>query len=69
MNEPNSEDDLFKNTLLYQEAQAEREEILRHKWFESEKKGYDIGLEQAQLDWKMKHRSRWQKDRKQNRRA
>ena len=31
-----------KRSTLYQEFLAEREEILRHKWIESEKKGKDI---------------------------
>src|ERR1043165_732050 len=31
--------DLVKNSSLYREFQAEREEILRHKWIESEKEG------------------------------
>ena len=35
---------------LYQEFQAEREEILKHKWIESEKAGHDIGFELALTD-------------------
>jgi len=42
-----SGDNLMKHSLLYREFQAEREEILRHKWYESEKKGHDIGFELA----------------------
>ena len=38
---------------------AEREEILRHKWLESERLGYDIGFERALLDWIRKHREGW----------
>ncbi len=57
--------DLVKNSTLYREFQAEREEILRHKWLESEKFGYDIGFEQALTDWIIKHRSKWRKGRKQ----
>ena len=53
--------DLLKNSSLYREFQAEREEILRHKWFESEKAGYDIGFERALTDWIVKHRSAWRK--------
>ena len=41
----------------------EREEILKHKWIESEKAGYDIGFEQALTDWIVKHRSKWRKSR------
>ena len=48
-----------KRSTLYQEFLAEREEILRHKWIESEKKGRDIGFERALLDWIRKHRERW----------
>ena len=36
---------LVKNSVLYKEFLAEREEILRHKWIESEKAGKDIGFE------------------------
>jgi hypothetical protein len=50
---------LVKNSALYKEYLAEREEILRHKWIESEKLGRDIGFERALLDWTMKHRSGW----------
>ena len=47
--ESSSASDLLKNSSLYREFQAEREEILRHKWIESEKAGRDIGFEQALL--------------------
>ncbi|HJX24585.1 MAG TPA: hypothetical protein VJ252_00375 [Chthoniobacterales bacterium] len=48
-----------KNSVLYKEFLAEREEILKHKWIESEKAGADIGFEKALLDWIVKHRSNW----------
>jgi hypothetical protein len=51
--------DLLKNSTLYREFLAEREEILRHKWIESEKQGRDIGFEKALLDWMLKHRTPW----------
>ena len=51
--------DLVKNSSLYREYLAEREEILRHKWIESEKAGRDIGFERALLDWIIKYRSGW----------
>ena len=50
---------LVKNSVLYKEFLAEREEILRHKWIESEKAGQDIGFEKALLDWIVKYRSAW----------
>jgi hypothetical protein len=55
--------DLVKNSVLYKEFLAEREEILRHKWIESEKAGKDIGFERALLDWIVKYRSGWRNDR------
>jgi hypothetical protein len=55
--------DLLKNSSLYREFQAEREEILKHKWIESEKAGHDIGFERALTDWIVKHRSKWRKAR------
>jgi hypothetical protein len=55
--------DLVEKSSLYREFQAEREEILKHKWIESEKVGYDIGFEHALTDWIMKHRSKWRKGR------
>ena len=55
--------DLVRNSSLYREFQAEKEEILKHKWIESEKAGYDIGFERALTDWIIKHRSKWRKSR------
>lgn len=49
----------MKQSSLYQEFLAEREEILRHKWIESERLGLDIGFEKALLDWIRKHRDGW----------
>ena len=36
-----------------------KDEILRHKWIESEKAGKDIGFEKALIDWVNKHRIGW----------
>jgi hypothetical protein len=58
--------DLVKNSVLYKEFLAEREEILKHKWIESEKVGHDIGFEKALLDWIVKHRSAWRDKRVRN---
>lgn len=61
--ESSAANDLLKNSSLYREFQAEREEILKHKWLESEKAGRDIGFEQALTDWIIKHRAAWRKSR------
>lgn len=59
----NEGSELVKNSVLYKEFLAEREEILRHKWIESEKAGHDIGFERALLDWIVKYRSAWRDER------
>ena len=58
-----------KNSVLYKEFLAEREEILKHKWIESEKAGADIGFEKALLDWIVKYRSSWRNKRIRGARA
>jgi hypothetical protein len=58
-------DFVVRHSTLYQEFLAEREEILRHKWLESERLGYDIGFERALLDWIRKHRDDWRRSRRQ----
>ena len=57
--------EFVKQSSLYQEFLAEREEILKHKWLESERLGYDIGFERALLDWIRKHRESWRASRRQ----
>ena len=56
--------EFVKQSNLYQEFLAEREEILKHKWLESERLGYDIGFERALLDWIRKHRDTWRASRR-----
>jgi hypothetical protein len=55
---------LVTGSKYYQEFLAERTEILKHKWIESEKAGYDIGFEKALIQWVSKYRENWKKDRK-----
>lgn len=57
--------EFVKQSSLYQEFLAEREEILKHKWIESERLGYDVGFERALLDWIRKHRESWRASRRQ----
>ncbi len=63
--DPSSSREFVKQSSLYQEFLAEREEILKHKWLESERLGYDIGFERALLDWIRKHRESWRAARRQ----
>jgi len=46
----------------------EREEILRLKWLESEKRGRDIGMDAAVLQWTRHHRQPWWQARQTQRR-
>jgi len=69
---PSSEEhqsQFVKNSVLYKEFLAERAEILKHKWIESEKAGRDIGFEKALLDWIVKHRSNWRDRRRKEART
>lgn len=57
---PDSISDIaLKRSDVYKEFLAEREEIMKHKWLESEKAGHDIGYDKALLDWIMNHREKW----------
>jgi len=50
---------ILESSALYKKFMEEREEILKHKWLESEKVGQDIGFEKALLDWVFNHREKW----------
>jgi hypothetical protein len=52
-------DRILSHSLLYKNFLNEREEILKHKWLESEKAGKDIGFEKALLSWVCFHRDKW----------
>ena len=58
-----SNDAFLEKLSLYQRYLAERDEVLRHKWLESERAGCDIGFERALLDWVLNHRAKWRKSR------
>ncbi len=53
----------LEKSTLYQRYLAEREEVLRHKWLESERERSDIGFERALMDWILNHRAKWRKSR------
>jgi len=64
-----AEQDPLEGSIFYQEFLIEKDEILRHKWIESEKAGYDIGFEKALIDWMLRHRSCWLERRRKERDA
>ncbi len=47
---------------MYPMFLAERDEILRHKWIESERLGRDVGFEQALTEWTLHHRAVWREE-------
>ena len=55
---------LEKSYALLEEAAAEREEVLRHKWLESEKAGHEISFEKALADWLIHYRAAWKEKRR-----
>jgi len=56
---PSEDDSSLRQSSVYREFLAERDEILKHKWLESEKAGHDIGYDRALMDWIMNHREKW----------
>ncbi len=54
-----SSSEFVQQSSVYREFLAERDEILRHKWLESERMGHDIGFDQALLDLVRNHREYW----------
>jgi len=55
-------EDFVKNTVLYKTSLAIKEEILKHKWIESEKVGRDIGFDLAMMDWVCRYKTQWAKE-------
>ncbi len=52
------------DTSLYKEFLAMKEEVMKHKWYESEKAGYDIGFARALIEWTIKFKTKWIQNRK-----
>lgn len=50
-------------SLVYKEFLALKEEVNKHKWYESERTGHDIGWVRAWMSWTLKHQSQWIKER------
>jgi hypothetical protein len=50
-----SDSNWIEGTNLFREWTQMKQEILLHKWYESEKAGHDIGWERASVDWMVNH--------------
>lgn len=59
--DPQTAPESLMKPRLYDAFCAVRNEILRHKWIESEKAGRDIGFDDALIDWTVNHRSAWRR--------
>ena len=51
--------EMYNRSTFYRRQVDELEEIEKHKWFESEKLGHDVGGNRATLDWMRKFRTVW----------
>ena len=51
-------DEWAKKTSLFQQWEEMKCDVERHKWYESEKAGRDIGWERAAVDWMIRHGQR-----------
>jgi hypothetical protein len=49
-------DEWARHTSLFQEWEAMKEDVLRHKWFQSEKAGQDVGWDRALVDYNLRVR-------------
>ena len=52
------------DTSIYKEFLALKEEVNKHKWYESEKQGRDVGFVWAMMDWTLKYKTKWIQERK-----
>lgn len=50
-----SENAWISKSSLFREWDEMKQEILKHKWYESEKAGRDIGWDRASVDWLVHH--------------
>lgn len=53
------EDELVTDSLFYKEHALKKQRILEYKWLESEKRGHDIGLDRAWIEWEAKYYRIW----------
>jgi hypothetical protein len=51
-------------SAIFKEYLAMREEIDKHKWYESERAGRDVGFVWALFDWTLKFKTKWIQSRK-----
>lgn len=49
------EDSWISQSSLFREWDKMKQEILDHKWYESERAGRDIGWDRASVDWLVKY--------------
>lgn len=52
------------DTSIYKEFLALKEEVNKHKWYESEKQGRDVGFVWALMDWTLRYKTKWIQERK-----
>ena len=45
----------IERTSLVQRWRAMKQDVLLHKWYESERAGHDIGWDRAFVDWTLRY--------------
>ena len=53
------DDYLVTDSLFYKEHSLKKQRILEYKWIESEKRGHDIGLDRAWIEWEARYYRIW----------
>jgi|GEM_PF-5804254 hypothetical protein len=53
--DPVAADLWLQQTALYRAWSDMKQEILLHKWYESERAGFDIGWDRAAVDWMVRY--------------
>ncbi len=51
----NPSDTWMRDSNLFREWEEIKREIMKHKWYESEKAGRDIGWDRAMVNWMVRH--------------
>lgn len=62
LTEPLFSHEFLKSSSLYSQYSKRNAEVDRHKWYESERAGKDVGIDYAFFDWLLKHSKKWRSD-------
>jgi len=52
-------EDVVNSSNFFKDYCMKKDQVMKYKWIESEKRGADIGLERAWLQWESRHYQTW----------